>query len=54
VLGFQKTFWIAGDKEPYPPHLGTRLAIALAVGMVFLWLCQRLFSRLQANFAQEL
>jgi len=54
VLGFQKTFWVAGDGEPFPPQLGTRLGIALAVGVVLLWLCQRIFARLQANFAQEL
>ncbi|MDQ0373238.1 ABC transporter permease [Cellulomonas humilata] len=54
VLGFQQTFWVAGDGEPVPPDLGTRLGIALAVGIVVLWLCQRAFARLQSNFAQEL
>lgn len=54
VLGFQRTFWVAGDGEPVPPDLGARLGIALAIGIVFLWLCQRVFARLQSNFAQEL
>ena len=54
VLGFQQTFWVAGDAEPVPPDLGARLGIALAVGVVVLWLCQRAFARLQSNFAQEL
>ena len=54
VLGFQKTFWLAGDGQSYPPDLYARMGIALAVGVVLLWLCQRTFARLQANFAQEL
>jgi hypothetical protein len=28
--------------------------ILTGVGVVLLWLCQRVFSRLQNNFAQEL
>ena len=54
VSGFQQTFWVAGDGQPVPEHLGERLGIALAVGLVLLWLCQRTFARLQANVAQEL
>lgn len=54
AMGFQKTFWVAGDGQPYPSRLGLRLGVALAVGLVLLWLCQRVFARLQANFAQEL
>lgn len=54
TLGFQKAFWVAGDGQPFPADLGARLGVALLVGLVFLWLCQRVFSRLQANFAQEL
>jgi len=54
VLGFQRTFWIAGDARPFPEHLGTWLAISLAVSLVLLWLGQRVFARLQSNFAQEL
>ena len=54
VLGFQQTFWVAGDAQPVPPDLGARLGLALAVGVVLLWLCQRVFARLQSNFAQEL
>jgi len=54
VLGFQRTFWVAGDAEPYPADLGTRLGITLAVSLVLLWVAQRTFARLQANFAQEL
>lgn len=54
VIGFQRAFWVAGDSGPVPSHLGTRLGVALAVCLVLLWLCQRLFTRLQGNFAQEL
>lgn len=54
VLGFQKTFWVGGDGRPFPDHLYTRMGIAILVGVVLLWLCQRVFARLQANFAQEL
>ncbi|OIQ93367.1 teichoic acid translocation permease protein TagG [mine drainage metagenome] len=54
AMGFQKTFWVAGDKQVFPPQLGLRLGITLAIGLILLWLCQRVFARLQANFAQEL
>ncbi|RYV51404.1 ABC transporter permease [Pengzhenrongella frigida] len=54
VLGFQQTFWVAGAGEPIPDHLGTRLLIALGIGVVLLWFCQRVFAKLQSNFAQEL
>jgi ABC-2 type transport system permease protein len=54
VLGFQRTFWVAGTGHPVPSDLGLRLTIALAISVVFLWLSQRLFARLQGNFAQEL
>lgn len=54
VLGFQRTFWVSGDGTPSPDHLLERMGIAIVVGAVLLWLCQRVFARLQANFAQEL
>ncbi|MFI8594534.1 ABC transporter permease [Microbacterium sp. NPDC078428] len=54
VLGFHKAFWIAGTPADYPPDLAMRMGIALLVGILLLWLGQRLFSRLQGNFAQEL
>jgi len=60
IMGFQKTFWVAADKEIaqgkllFPGHLVPALGIAFGVGLVFLWLCQRIFARLQSNFAQEL
>ncbi|WP_243076969.1 ABC transporter permease [Microbacterium sp. SS28] len=54
VLGFHRAFWTAGGPEDYPAFLGVRMLIALAIGFVILWFCQRAFARLQGNFAQEL
>jgi ABC-2 type transport system permease protein len=62
VLGFQRAFWIAGDGQPPPPspgqstpdHLGLWMVATLMVSLVLLWLGQRIFARLQSNFAQEL
>ncbi len=54
VLGFQRVFWVAGSARPFPSHLGERLGIALAVSALILWASQRIFARLQGNFAQEL
>lgn len=54
VLAFQRAFWVAGDGEPVPDGLGSMLMITLAVSCALLWLAQRIFARLQSNFAQEL
>ena len=58
VLGMQKAFWLAGTTEStqvnWPPDLALRLWVSLAISIVLLWLGQRVFSRLQGNFAQEL
>ena len=34
--------------------LGIRMLVALAISMIAVYLAQRVFSRLQGNFAQEL
>jgi len=54
VLGFQRAFWVAGDVQPYPPDMDLSLVLTVAASAVVLWLSQRVFARLQANFAQEL
>jgi ABC-2 type transport system permease protein len=54
VLGMQRALWVAGTDEPVPPDLAGRLFVALLVGSALLWLAQRLFNRLEGNFAQEL
>lgn len=55
VLGFQKAFWLGGaGTAAYPPELGLRLGIAFVIGLVLLVAFQRVFQRLQGNFAQAL
>jgi ABC-2 type transport system permease protein len=60
VISMQKALWAAGsaavgpEAQVFPDHLGVRLLIMLVVSIVLLWLSQRVFSRLQGNFAQEL
>lgn len=54
VLGMQRTFWVAGDAAAVPSGLGVRLLVMLGVGTVLLWLAQRVFARLEGDFAQEL
>jgi ABC-2 type transport system permease protein len=56
VLGFQRSLWMAGAQAgaQYPSHLMLRLCIAAIVGVVLLLVFQRIFARMQGNFAQEL
>ncbi|WP_258378099.1 ABC transporter permease [Curtobacterium sp. MCPF17_047] len=54
VLGFHRAFWTAGPDSEYPSHLLLRLVIAGVVGLIALVLCQRVFAKLQGNFAQEI
>jgi ABC-2 type transport system permease protein len=54
VLGMQRALWVGGHNEPYPDGLATRLFVMLGIGLVLLWCAQRLFARLEANFAQEI
>ncbi|MBA4246745.1 MAG: sugar ABC transporter [Microbacterium sp.] len=58
ILGMQKGLWLAGSLAEggvvWPPDLALRMWIALGVSLVLLWVSQRIFARLQGNFAQEL
>ncbi len=57
VLSFHRGFWVAGSdplKYPQPTGLGEHMLVSVLVGLLALWLAQRLFARLQSNFAQEL
>jgi len=54
VLGFQRALWLSGGESFSPPELLARMLIALAIGLVCLFLAQRTFAKLQGNFAQEL
>ncbi len=55
VMGFQNAFWAVGSPDTvWPSYLIERLAIAALVGAVLIFIAQRIFARLQRNFAQEL
>lgn len=54
ILGFQKATWAAGSPEMFPDALGIRMILALMIGTIFVLISQRVFSRLQGNFAQEI
>lgn len=57
VLGMQKAMWVSGSEDPtqyWPEFLWLRMLIAIVVCGVLLLIAQRIFSRLQSNFAQEL
>ena len=45
--------WVGGQGvAEYPDQLLLRMGIAFVIGVVLLFGCQRVFSRLQGNFAQ--
>lgn len=56
VLGLQRGLWSAGTVDPsnWPSELGLRMLVAFLAMLVLLWISQRVFARLQGNFAQEL
>lgn len=55
VLGFQRAMWTSGDGlVEYPDDLLLRLGIAAVVGLIAVAVAQRVFARLESNFAQEL
>ncbi|MGH3506767.1 MAG: ABC transporter permease [Nocardioidaceae bacterium] len=60
VLLNDRAFWLPTLDEPnaaateLPPDLWERGVIALLVGMIFLWIAQRVFSRLEGGFAEQL
>ena len=54
VLGFQKSFWADASDGIMPDDLLLRMGVAALIGVLVLWWGQRVFSRLQPNFAQEL
>ncbi|UTT63006.1 ABC transporter permease [Microcella humidisoli] len=65
ILAFQRGIWAAGSEErvlggvtvppqPWPADLDLRLLITFVVGLVLVVVAQRVFSRLQGNFAQEI
>lgn len=56
IFAFQRVLWPAGEgtKIIYPGNLWLRLGVLAIIGIVLLWICQRIFARLQGSFAQEL
>ncbi len=54
VMGFQKAMWVAGANEVWPDDLALRMAVVGAISVGILWVAQRVFARLEGNFAQEL
>lgn len=59
ILGLQRGLWVAGAPgtgvvEAFPPHLADILFAVLGLSLVLLWAAQRVFARLQGNFAQVL
>jgi len=54
IVGFHRAFWTAGGPDQYPSMLLMRMGIAILVGLVALFFCQRVFAKLQGNFAQEI
>lgn len=55
TLALQRSLWVSGTGfVEYPGELGLRLGIAFVVGLVLVVIAQRVFSKLQGNFAQVL
>lgn len=55
VLGFQEAIWGTTDAGlALPENLGLRLVLAAFVGIICVIGGQRMFARMQGNFAQEL
>lgn len=54
LLAFQKGIWVAGADQQWPADLDLRLGVMLLVSFVFVLVSQRIFARLEGNFAQEI
>jgi ABC-2 type transport system permease protein len=54
VMCFEKAMWIAGANETWPSDLTFRLVVVGLISLGLLWVSQRVFARLEGNFAQEL
>lgn len=60
IVATQKALWGSGSTatgalaQQWPNDIAVRLLIALAVSAILFWISQRIFARLQGNFAQEL
>ncbi|MFC5503392.1 ABC transporter permease [Lysinimonas soli] len=60
VIAMQKALWSGGASgtgalaQTWPDHLPLRLLVVFLASLALLWISQRIFARLQGNFAQEL
>jgi len=65
IMAFQRGVWASGSEsteiagtiippQPWPADLDLRLLVLAIVGLALLWVSQRVFARLQGNFAQEM
>ncbi|RFA22650.1 ABC transporter permease [Subtercola boreus] len=65
MLAFQRGLWQAGNQtrvidgktippQDWPASMELRLVVAAVVGLVVMFIAQRIFARLQGNFAQEI
>lgn len=60
IIAMQKALWAGGASttpgaiQTWPDHLELRLFVVFVVSVVLLFITQRIFARLQGNFAQEL
>ena len=54
VMGMQGVLWRTTTVYPWPSYLDLRLLAVLIVGLIVMAIGQRVFHRLQRNFAQEI
>ena len=54
VMGFQRGMWIAGTDQMWPPDLTLRMVLLTFLSIALVWVSQRIFARLEGNFAQEI
>lgn len=54
VMAFQRSMWVAGSDQLWPENLVWLVAIATVVSILLIWVSQRIFARLEGNFAQEI
>lgn len=56
VLDMQRAFWLAGEQSSqiWPSNLVEHSAVLVLIGLCLVILSQRVFAKLQQNFAQEL
>lgn len=54
VIAFQKSMWVAGQDQAWPPNLELMILAATLFSFAFVWLSQRVFAKLEGNFAQEI